>query len=316
MPAPGITAPSVFQTSVAWWQATTEIVAPGLTIGVSVIPFPGWSVPTLAAESATVSEITDGKFILGIGLGSYPSEQFVKEWGLPRVPPVALTRDYLCTLRGLLAGQKVDYTGQAVSLHGAQLGWKAPPVPVYLAAMGPQMLKLSGQLSDGVTPNWSSPEQIAWIREQVSEAARRAGRAPADVPIAQYIRVCIDDDEDAARHAFAAQVLSYAMARPGVPRDRGYRAHFGRMGFEEVLTEIEARHAAGTPVSELVDAVPADLLLRVGYFGRASGAAAAMKRLSEGLDEPIVRLVTVGSGDLETCMTSVRACQPSGWASS
>jgi alkanesulfonate monooxygenase SsuD/methylene tetrahydromethanopterin reductase-like flavin-dependent oxidoreductase (luciferase family) len=275
MPAPGVAAPSVFQTSVAWWQATTDVVAEGLTIGISVIPFPGWTVPTLAAESATVSEITNGKFILGIGLGSYPSEQFRQEWGLPLVPPVALTRDYLCTLRGLLAGQKVDYTGQGVSLHGAQLGWKAPPVPVYLAAMGPQMLKLSGQLSDGVTPNWSSPEQIAWIRDQVSEAAR-----------------------------------------PGVPKDRGYRAHFGRMGFEDVLTDVEARHAAGTPVSQLVDAVPADLLLRVGYFGRAGGAAAAMKRLSEGLDEPIVRLVTVGSGDLEACMESIRACQPSGWAGS
>jgi alkanesulfonate monooxygenase SsuD/methylene tetrahydromethanopterin reductase-like flavin-dependent oxidoreductase (luciferase family) len=314
MPA-GVTGRSVFQTSVEWWQATTDVIAEGLTLGISVVPFPGWMVPTLAAESATVNEITNGKFILGIGLGGYPAESFRKQFGLPMVPPVAFTRDYLCTLRPLFAGKSVDYAGKGVNLHGVQLAVKAPPVPVYLAAMGPQMLRLSGALSDGVTPNWSSPEQIAWMRQHVAEGARHAGRDPAEVPFAQYIRVCIDDDEQAARRAFATQVLGYAMARPGQPTDRGYRAHFGRMGFEEILTELEARRESGTPLAELVDALPAELLLRVGYYGRADGAAAALKRLSQGLDEAMVRVITVRSGDLDACLATVNACQPSGWAS-
>ena len=176
------------------------------------------------------------------------------------------------------------------------------------------MLRLSGELSDGVTPNWSSPEQIVWLREQVAEGARRAGREASEVPFAQYIRVCIDEDEDAARRAFATQVLGYAMARPGQPKDQGYRAHFGRMGFEDILTDLEARRDAGTPVSELVDAVSPELLLRVGYFGHPAGAASALKRLSQGLDEAMVRLITVRPGDLEACLTTVRACQPTGWA--
>jgi alkanesulfonate monooxygenase SsuD/methylene tetrahydromethanopterin reductase-like flavin-dependent oxidoreductase (luciferase family) len=313
MPA-GITGRSVFQTSVEWWNATTDVVPEGLGIGISVVPFPGWTVPTLAAESATVSEITGGKFVLGIGLGSYPAESFVRGFGLPLVPPVALTRDYLQTLRGLFAGETVDYTGKGVTLHGAVLGVKAPKVPVYLAAMGAQMLRLSGELADGATPNWSSPEQIVWLREQVAEGARRAGRDISEVPFAQYIRVCIDEDEDAARRAFATQVLGYAMARPGQPKDRGYRAHFGRMGFEDILIELEARRDAGTPLSELVDAVSPELLLRVGYFGHPSGAASALKRLSRGLDEAMVRIITVRPGDLAACVSTVRACQPAGWA--
>src|ERR1700687_3168144 len=73
MPA-GITGRSVVHTSVEWWGATTEGVPEGLGIGISVVPFPGWSVPTLAAESATVSEITGGKFVLGIGLGGDTGE--------------------------------------------------------------------------------------------------------------------------------------------------------------------------------------------------------------------------------------------------
>jgi alkanesulfonate monooxygenase SsuD/methylene tetrahydromethanopterin reductase-like flavin-dependent oxidoreductase (luciferase family) len=312
MPA-GITGRSVFHTSVEWWQATTDIVPEGLSLGISVVPFPGWTVPTLAAESASVSEITGGKFSLGIGLGAYPAESFRNSMGLPMVPPVALTHDYLHTLRVLFAGQTVDYAGKGVTLRGTSLGIKAPPVPVYLAAMGPQMLRLSGQLSDGVTPNWSSPEQIVWMREHVAEGAQRAGREPATIPFAQYIRVCVDEDEDAARRAFAINMLGYAMARPNQPKDRGYRAHFGRMGFEEILTELESRRDAGTPLPELVDLVPSELLLRVGYFGRPSGAAAAFKRLARGLDEAMVRLITVRSGDLEACLTAVRAFEPSGW---
>src|SRR6266568_6352205 len=131
----GITGRSIFQTCREWWEATTEVVAEGLSVGTSVIPFPGWSVPPLAAESATVSEITAGKFNLGIGLGAYPSEAMRHQLGLPLVSPLALTRDYLVTLRALCAGKTVDYSGPTVTLHGVQLAIEAPPVPVYLAAM-------------------------------------------------------------------------------------------------------------------------------------------------------------------------------------
>src|SRR5207302_6564267 len=165
----------------------------------------------------SLNDLTGGKFTLGIGLGSYPSEAFRAQLGLPQVPPVAYTRDYLATLRGLFRSETVDYTGKAVSLHGVQLGFKAPRVPVYLAAMGPQMLHLAGELADGATPNWSSPEQIVWLREKVAEGARRAGRDPSEIPFAQYIRVCVDEDENAARRALSMQVLGYAMARPGQP---------------------------------------------------------------------------------------------------
>ena len=304
----GVTARSIFQTCREWWEATTDVVAEGLSVGTSVIPFPGWTVPSLGAESATLNDVTGGKFKLGIGLGAYPSPMFISQLGLPTIPPLAYTRDYLHTLRALFRGETVDYAGKGLSLHGVQLGFTAPRVPVYLAAMGSQMLRLSGECADGVTPNWCSSEQVAWMRRYVAEGARKAGRPPADVPFALYIRVCIDDDEEAARRTFATNLLGYAMARPGQPKNMGYRAHFGRMGFEEVLTALEARRDAGASVSDLVDDVPSDLLLKVGYFGRPAGAAEAMRRLSQGLDEAIVRLITVRAGDVDACVTAIRAC--------
>lgn len=310
----GLTRRSIFQICRDWYEATTEVVPGGLSVGTSVIPFPGWSVPTLAAESASLNDVCSGKFSLGIGLGAYPSPALIRQLDLPSVSPLTYSREYLQTLRGLLAGESVDFEGKGVRLHGVQLGIRAPRVPVYLAAMGEQMLRLAGAHADGVTPNWCSADQVAWMRPHVADGARRAGRSASDVPFALYIRVCIDDDEDAARRSFAANMLGYAMARPGQPKTTGYRAHFGRMGFEEVLTDLEARRDAGAKIGDLVDLVPADLLRRVGYFGRPAGAPEAMQALSRGLDEAMVRLITVRSGDLEPCLTAVRACQRANWS--
>ncbi len=309
----GLTGRSIFQICRDWWEATTEVVPGGLTVGTSVIPFPGYSVPSLASESATLSELSGGKFNLGIGLGSYPAESTREQLGLPLVSPIALTKDFLNPLRSFFAGETVDYDGATVHLHGLKLTISAPPVPVYLAAMGPHMLRLAGSLANGVTPNWSSPEQIAWMRERVSEGARQAGRDPSEVPFAQYVRVCVDEDAEAARRAFATQVLRYAMARPGQPKTHSYRGHFGRMGFEDILLELEARRDAGAEIPDLVDSLPTELLRAVGYFGPAAGAAAALRRLAQGLDEAMVRVITVRPGDLDACLETVRACAPDGW---
>jgi alkanesulfonate monooxygenase SsuD/methylene tetrahydromethanopterin reductase-like flavin-dependent oxidoreductase (luciferase family) len=310
----GLTARSIFHTCREWWEASADVVPGGLTVGTSVIPVPGYSVVSLAAESATLGDLTGGKFVLGIGLGGYPAESLRTQLGLPLVSPISFARDYLSPLRSLLAGETVDYDGATVNLHGVKLGIRTPRVPVYLAAMGPQMLRLSGALADGVTPNWSSPEEIVQLRQHVAEGARTAGRNPEEVPFAQYIRVCIDEDVDSARRTFATHVLRYAMARPGQPRTMGYRAHFARMGFDDVLLALEARRDGGEDLSDLVDAVPVDLLRTVGYFGAAAGAAEELARLSQGLDEAMVRLISVRSGDLEACLNTVRACAPAGWA--
>ncbi|GAC1317957.1 MAG: hypothetical protein NVSMB2_12310 [Chloroflexota bacterium] len=310
----GLTGRSIFQTCREWWEASHEIVSGGLTVGTSVLPVPGWSVPPLAAEAATVSEVTGGKFVLGIGLGSYPAQALRDSLGLPLVPPLALARDYLQPLHALLHGERVSFVGKTVTVRGIRIDVNGPPTPVYLAAMGPKMLALAGELADGVLPNWSSPEEISRMRPQTVEGARRAARDPSSVPFAQYIRVCIDEDVEAARRTFATQVLGYALARAGQPKNFGYRGHFARMGFDEVLTALEARRDAGEPMTALVQDVPTDLLATVGYFGRADGVREALHRLAQGLDEAMVRILTVREGDLDACVRTVRALEPSGWA--
>ena len=292
-----------------WAAASAEAVAGGLWTGISVVPVPYWTAPLLAATAATVGTLSGGRFILGIGSGAIHDEEQRHRFGIPAWPAVGMMRDYLIATRGLLAGDAVEHTGPAVTLHGARLGTKPPLVPVYLGALGPQMVRLAGRESDGVLLNWCSPEQVAWSRQVVAEGARAAGRDPSAVRVVEYIRVCVDEDEDAARRAYTRAMMGYALARPGVRKDLSYRGHFARMGFDEALTELEARRDRGASQDEIVEAFPRELLRKVGYYGPAAGAAASFKQLAQGLDVAIVRVVGTRRGP-EAALATLRACRP------
>ena len=305
-PAGGV--PDAFHVCARWSEATREMTSAGLRTGISVIPTARmWTVPALAVQAATVGQISGGKFVLGLGTGGYGAA-FWREVGLPD-RPLAVMRDYVSVLRRLLAGETVTHDGPAVRLQKYGLGRPTPPVPVYLGALGPGMLRLAGECADGVLLNWATPQAIAWSAERVAEGARSVDRAPSQVPIMMYIRVCIDQEIEIARETFARQVLGYAMVRPGVDPSLGYRGHFGRMGFEEVLRDLEARRDRGAPIAELAAKVPEELLQTVGYYGSSEGAAAAFRRLSEGLDEAVVRVITSRPG-IESVVVALQALAP------
>ena len=237
-----------------------------LRTGISVVPMT-WAPPRAVGISAqTVHELTGGRLILGIGAGS------VKE------KPISAVRDYV----------------KEVRTH-------APDVPVYLAALGPQMLALAGRIADGVLPNWSSPEVRPWLREQIGK----------DLPLVEYVRVCVDDDVAAARSALGKQVLAYALQRRGAAPHGGYRGHFARMGFEAALRDLDGRRERGATEDELVAAAPDELLNAVGYFGTAAGARDAFARLSRGLDVAIVRVLSAHPGKREPVVAAIEAFGPS-----
>ena len=302
-----------FQVCAQWWGASNEVVAGGLTTGISVVPVPIWTVPALATITGTLADLSGGKFILGIGSGSIHDPGYRQTFGLADISPIKLMRDYLVTLRGLLAGQAVTHEGPAVTLHNVRLGTPPtadgrPIAPVYLAALGPQMLRLAGEASDGAALNWCSAEQVDWSREIVAEGARKAGRDPREINMMEYIRICVDEDETVARRAFAKAVMGYALARGG-EKQRGYRAHFARMGFDAALSDLEDRRDRGTSADELADAFPDDLLHLVGYYGKATGAAAAFKRVAGSLDTAIVRVVPARPG-AASVRAVMNACAP------
>ena len=248
--------------------------ASGLATGIAVAPLSGWSSEDLAPLARDTFRRCDRRFTLGVGSGRATAA------------PIRLMRDAIAALRTRL-----------------------PETKVYLGAVGPQMLRLAGKRYDGAALNWCSVPQVAWSRERVAAGARSAGRDPALVRIHEYVRMCLDDDEDAARTAFAKAVLSYAL-RAGVDPNRGYRAHFARMGFGPVLADLESRRARGADDDELARRFPDELLRLVGYWGRPAGAREAFKKLASGLEIAIVRLVPARRNDADAVRLAMTACAP------
>jgi 5,10-methylenetetrahydromethanopterin reductase len=302
-----------FHLCVQRWTASREVVPEGLVTGIGVSPVMYRTPLSFAMEGGTVSEITGGKFIMGIGSGGAYQPRARRVVGLGKLSAMQLMRDYVTVVRGLVSGETINYESDNMKYQGLSLGISpAPKTPVYLGALGPKMLELSGELADGASLNWCTPEQIAWSRERIDAGATQAGRDPSDVKMAEYIRICIDDDEDVARVALAKATMGYALG-PTVPTEResqlGYRGHFARMGFEKELADLNQMRADGATRDEVAEAFPAHVLSAVAYFGKADGAAAAFKRLSEGLDTSIVRVVAARP-NLDSVRAVMEACAP------
>ena len=231
--------------------------ASGLPTGISVVPASG-PPPTFYAEHARrVWEGTGGKFVLGVGSGHMPHA-------------AEGMRPYLAELRELL-------------LEGP---------PIYVAALGPLMLRVAGELADGAALNWCSPEAVAWSRERVERAARAVGR-PTPV-VAAYIRTSVDGDPGAARGTLGASALQYALGAGA------YRRHFERMGFTDELRRLEAQ---GSEASD-------EFLAASGAAGAPGQVRPQFERLARNLDLAIVRVLVTRQGDAESARLTLLECRP------
>jgi alkanesulfonate monooxygenase SsuD/methylene tetrahydromethanopterin reductase-like flavin-dependent oxidoreductase (luciferase family) len=310
---PESTGHDAFQLCFQRWSASREVVSQGLTTGIAVSPVMYRTPMAFSMSGATLNDMTGGRFIMGIGAGGAYRPRARRALGLPRLSALALMRDYLVTTRALVAGKQVDYAGEVITLQGMQLGIKPScHTPVYLGALGPHMLRLAGELADGACLNWCSPEQIAWSRERIAEGAAQVHRDPSEIKMVEYIRICVDDDIDLARRRLALATMHYALgATVPTARERqlGYRAHFERMGFMKELAELDAMRQRGATPDEVADAFPPDVLQTVAYYGTANGAASAFKRLAQGLDTAIVRVVAARPG-IASVRAVMQACSP------
>ena len=138
------------------------------------------------------------------------------------------------------------------------------------------------------------------------------GRDPSEVKVVEYIRICVDEDEDVARRSFAKNCLGYPLGA-AVPtyreRQFGYRAHFERMGYTEELAGADAIRRDGGDMDAVADAYPSEALLAVGYYGKPDGAAAAFARLAEGLDVALVRVIAARP-EIASTQAVMHACAP------
>ncbi len=164
----------------------------------------------IAMAAAGLAAVSGGRFVLGLGVGHRPSVEGGD--GVPFRRPMARLRETIQIVRSLLAGAKVSHQGRVFNLSNASLGPAAPSakVPLYIAALGPQMLELAGELADGVLLNWTASKHLEQSIRLVAKGAARAGRDLSAVDIAGYVRVAVVDNVAATKRALQRQITGYA----------------------------------------------------------------------------------------------------------
>jgi F420-dependent oxidoreductase-like protein len=195
---------------------------PALEVGTAVVPTYPRHPMMLAQQALTANALAGGRFTLGIGL----SHQLVIEqiMGLSFDKPVRHMREYLSVLGPLLREGTVAFTGETLRVAGTVDVRGAEPCPVLIAALGPKMLALAGELADGTVTWMTGPDTIAnHIVPNLRASAERHGRPQPRVVAG--VPICVTDDVDAARQRAAVVFQIYGI----LP---SYRAMLDREGLE------------------------------------------------------------------------------------
>jgi alkanesulfonate monooxygenase SsuD/methylene tetrahydromethanopterin reductase-like flavin-dependent oxidoreductase (luciferase family) len=219
--------------------------------------------PIYAMAANTLAELSGGRMILGLGT-SPPF--FVKTWhDTPWTKPVGRLKDYIRIVRAILeAKEPVSYQGTTTSCRGFQLSVDPAPrrPPIYMAAIGPQMLAAAGEVADGamIAP-LVSDAYARFAVAQVRAGARKAGRDPAAVDILAPIVTVVDEDRERALEAARAMIayfavvfyFAYVLEMSGfgelAPRIRATNKQEGFLAATRLVTDDMARAltVVGTP---------------------------------------------------------------------
>ncbi|MDQ1518724.1 MAG: 5,10-methylenetetrahydromethanopterin reductase [Actinomycetota bacterium] len=202
--------PQVFGVEALTAIAVAGREVPGIDLGTAVVPTYPRHPLVLAGQALTTSAALGGaRLHLGIGL----SHQVVIEGmlGMKFEKPALHMREYLSALRPALDGQPVDVEGEtlrAATLMGPLTVDDAGPVPVLVAALGPKMLRVAGELADG-TLTWMAAPQVVGerIAPSIAAAAEAAGRPRPRVGVG--LPVAVTSDVDATLERAAAQFAIY-----------------------------------------------------------------------------------------------------------
>ncbi|WP_330253878.1 LLM class F420-dependent oxidoreductase [Nocardia sp. NBC_00565] len=182
---------------------------PELEVGTSVVPIAARHPLLMSSQAQTAQAATHGRFTLGVGLGA----RFLTEsaFGAPYDRPIARLREFLAALRGVLANGEVEFRGEtltAVTPMPAVVAGAEPTVPVLVAAMGPQALRVTAELADGTMPFLVGPQALAeHIVAPITAAAEQAGR-PRPRIVAMVPGV-VTADVDTARATATEQMAFY-----------------------------------------------------------------------------------------------------------
>jgi alkanesulfonate monooxygenase SsuD/methylene tetrahydromethanopterin reductase-like flavin-dependent oxidoreductase (luciferase family) len=193
--------------------------------------------PTIAMAASTIADLSDGRFILG--LGSSHKAQVEPEHGMVYTKPLTRTRETVAIVRELIREGRVSFHGETIRIENFDL-WYTPrhrDIPLYLSAVFQKGIVLCGEVADGIILTRSTLRTAAQVRTHLAEGGRNAGRDPTQIEVTSLLPTSVCDTRDAA----------LAVLRPGIAFYCGFFPRYNRMmaahGF---ATEAAAIAAAWT----------------------------------------------------------------------
>jgi probable F420-dependent oxidoreductase len=224
--------------------------------------------PLLMAMTATsISQVAQGGFVLGLGTSTkiIIEDWHATDWG----KPLALTRDYVSLVRRFLAGERVTTEQGRWRYRRAQLGARPKgDIPIYLAALNDGMLRLAGEIADGVILNFVTPRDLEHARKLISEGAAISGRNLDQFELMVFFRASVTDDYERVRERYQRELFTYIMSPV-------YQSMFDREGYGEDCKKIESMWRAGQR-EEALAAIPPALIQQRALIGSAADIRARL----------------------------------------
>ncbi|MFX0015863.1 MAG: LLM class flavin-dependent oxidoreductase [Promethearchaeota archaeon] len=261
-----------------------------LILGTGIVNIFSRTPATLAQTAASLHEITEGRFILGLGLSG---PIVIQDWhGLNYFHPSPLqrTREYLEVLRLIFSGERVNFdSGRIFSLKGFKLSSFDTPldIPLFLAAMGSKNVQITGELADGWFPIWTSYTEIPSSKKDLELGFQKRKpelRSKEEMEIASYILTCASDTENAKN--LIQRNLAYYIGGMGTY----YYEIIKRFGFIEEANRIKAAFQAGDR-EVAAKSVSQDMLDRITVVGSPDYVVARYEELrQQGTTVPVIML--------------------------
>lgn len=286
---------SVYVTHIAGRESLTVLTAYALStssirLGTGVVPIYTRTPATMAQTAATIDELSGGRFTLGLGVSHRP---VVESWhGQTIDRPVAEMREYVAIVRAILRGEDPP-RGEKWRTSFRLLGLSPrPQLPIYIAALSPAMLRLAGEVADGVLLWLCNPSYIRdVVIPEVRAGRERAGLTLEGFDVVAAVPAALTDDRQAAYSAMRQELIPYF----GLPF---YRAMIERTGFGP---DIAAYDAAAGDLEGMQRAISEEFLEELTAVGDEAAVRAGMKRYRDaGASSPSVG--PIGKSDVEATL--------------
>jgi probable F420-dependent oxidoreductase len=278
--------------------------APELDLGTGVLALQLRTPMVVAMAGATLQALRPERdVLLGIGISS---PVVTERWhGVPYGDrPVARVREYVTLLRACLSGEKVDFAGDFYQVAGFRLGVRSSGnrVPkIVIGALNPAMLRLAGEVADGVLLNYLPASHVPWSVEQVRHggSARGAAGVGGACAIYAYVHAGVCERDEGIELA-RRDLYSYAVVD-------SYARNFERAGFADEVAEIRERFAAGDRDGAL-GAVSDRMVDAIDVMGDADMAHATMQAyVDAGVEVPILMPLPWGRDRRASANATIRA---------